>query len=59
MTFRLFDAPEREPSQFVGFAGNIASTASPKTAATTSALRRRWPIRRARLMLMRRRPRCC
>jgi NAD+ diphosphatase len=22
MTFRLFDAPEREPSQFVGFAGN-------------------------------------
>ncbi len=23
MSFRLFDAPEREPSQFVGFAGNI------------------------------------
>ena len=22
MTFRLFDAPLREPSQFVGFAGN-------------------------------------
>ena len=22
MTFRLFDAPAREPSQFVGFAGN-------------------------------------
>ena len=23
MNFRLFDAPEREPSQFVGFAGNV------------------------------------
>jgi NAD+ diphosphatase len=23
MTFRLFDAPAREPSQFVGFAGNV------------------------------------
>lgn len=23
MTFHLFDAPEREPSQFVGFAGNL------------------------------------
>ncbi|TIN31924.1 MAG: NADH pyrophosphatase, partial [Mesorhizobium sp.] len=23
MSFRLFDAPLREPSQFVGFAGNV------------------------------------
>ena len=30
MTFRLFDAPEREPSQFVGFAGNPIERLSEK-----------------------------
>ena len=30
MTFRLFDAPEREPSQFVGFAGNTIDRQSEK-----------------------------
>ena len=30
MSFRLFDAPEREPSQFVGFAGNTIDRQSEK-----------------------------
>jgi NAD+ diphosphatase len=30
MTFRLFDAPEREPSHFVGFAGNAIDRQSEK-----------------------------
>ena len=30
MTFRLFDAPEREPSQFVGFAGSAIDRQSEK-----------------------------
>jgi len=51
MTFRLFDAPEREPSQFVGFAGNRidrqAELRSDSAAAEALAL----PS--ARLMLMR------
>ena len=40
MTFRLFDAPQAEPSQFVGFAGNIIDRQSENRAddATEKAL---------------------
>ena len=33
MPFRLFDAPQAEPSQFVGFAGNIIDRQSENRAA--------------------------
>ena len=50
MAFKLFDAPEREPSQFVGFAGNLIDRQSEKRSddATEQALAHP----EARVMLM-------
>jgi NAD+ diphosphatase len=44
MPFRLFDAPQAEPSQFVGIAGNIIDRHS-ENRADDSASRKRSPIR--------------
>ena len=51
MTFRLFDAPSREPSQFVGFAGNRLDRQSENRADDCVETALADP--RARLMLMR------
>ena len=51
MTFRLFDAPPREPSQFVGFAGNRIDRQSENRADDCVETALADP--RARLMLMR------
>ncbi len=50
MTFSLFDAPLREPSQFVGFAGNIIDRQSEKRSDDSTALALEDPS--ARLMLV-------
>jgi NAD+ diphosphatase len=50
MTFALFDAPEREPSQFIGFAGNIIDRQSEKRGQDDVANALADPA--ARLMLM-------
>jgi NAD+ diphosphatase len=50
MTFALFDAPEREPSQFIGFAGNIIDRQSEKRGQDDVA--NALADRAARLMLM-------
>jgi NAD+ diphosphatase len=51
MTFRLFDAPTREPSQFVGFAGNRIDRQSENRA--DDCVEQALSDPRARLMLMR------
>ncbi len=51
MTFALFDAPEREPSQAIGFAGNIIDRQSEKRSEEDVANALAEP--QARLMLMR------
>ena len=50
MSFRLFDAPLREPSQFVGFAGNRIDRQSENRA--DDAVEEALADRTARLMLM-------
>ncbi|TPI42718.1 NAD(+) diphosphatase [Mesorhizobium sp. B3-1-9] len=50
MSFRLFDAPLREPSQFVGFAGNRIDRQSENRA--DDAVEKALADRTARLMLM-------
>ncbi|WP_292261215.1 NUDIX-like domain-containing protein, partial [Mesorhizobium sp.] len=50
MNFRLFDAPLREPSQFVGFAGNRIDRQSENRA--DDAVEKALGERSARLMLM-------
>jgi NAD+ diphosphatase len=50
MPFRLFDAPQREPSQFVGFAGNRIDRQSEKRSDDSVALA--LDDARARLLLM-------
>ena len=51
MSFRLFDAPEREPSQFVAFAGNLLDRQAEKRSDDSVALALQHPT--ARLLLMR------
>jgi len=51
MTFALFDAPLREPSQFVGYAGNIIDRQSEKR--SDDSVERALADNSARLMLMR------
>ncbi len=51
MTFRLFDSPEREPSQFVGFAGNPIERLSEKRSDDGAA--QALGDAEARVMLMR------
>lgn len=51
MTFRLFDAPLREPSQFVGYSGNRIDRRSEERADDSAATALADPS--ARLMLMR------
>ena len=51
MTFRLFDAPSREPSQLVGFAGNRLDRQSENRA--DDCVEKALADPRARLMLMR------
>ena len=51
MTFALFDAPLREPSQFVGYAGNIIDRQSDKR--SDNSVERALADSSARLMLMR------
>ena len=51
MTFRLFDAPLREPSQFVGFAGNMIDRQSENR--SDDSVEQALADRSARLMLMR------
>jgi len=51
MTFRLFDAPLREPSQFVGFAGNRLDRQSESRA--DDCVEKALADPRARLLLMR------
>ena len=51
MTFALFDAPSREPSQFVGYAGNTIDRQSEKR--SDDSVERAFADRSARLMLMR------
>jgi NAD+ diphosphatase len=51
MTFRLFDAPPREPSQFVGFAGNRIDRQSENRA--DDCVEKALADPRARLMLVR------
>lgn len=51
MTFHLFDAPEREPSQFVGFAGNLIDRQSENR--SDASAREALGHRRARLMMVR------
>jgi NAD+ diphosphatase len=51
MPFRLFDAPPREPSQFVGFAGNRIDRQSENRA--DDCMEKSLADPRARLMLMR------
>lgn len=51
MTFRLFEAPEREPSAFVGFAGNLIEPRSEYR--SEDAVARALEDPRARLMIMR------
>ncbi len=51
MPFRLFDAPSREPSQFVGFSGNILDRQSENRADDSVATALADPA--ARLMLLR------
>jgi len=51
MTFALFDAPEREPSQAIGFAGNIIDRQSEKRSEEDIANAMAEPA--AKLMLMR------
>ena len=51
MTFALFDAPSREPSQFVGYAGNMIDRQSDKR--SDDSVERALGDRSARLMLMR------
>ncbi|TIW18720.1 MAG: NADH pyrophosphatase, partial [Mesorhizobium sp.] len=50
MSFRLFDAPLREPSQFVGFAGNQIDRQSENRA--DDAVEKALADEAARLMLM-------
>lgn len=50
MTFRLFDAPQAEPSQFVGFAGNIIDRQAEKR--TDDAAARALDVPSTRLLLM-------
>jgi NAD+ diphosphatase len=50
MTFRLFDAPLREPSQFVGFAGNTIDRQSENRA--DDSVEKALANPRARLLLM-------
>jgi NAD+ diphosphatase len=51
MPIRLFDAPEREPSQFVGFAGNRLDRQAEKRSDDAASLALADPA--ARIMLMR------
>jgi NAD+ diphosphatase len=51
MTFHLFDAPEREPSQFVGFAGNLIDRQSENR--SDASAREALAHSGARLMLVR------
>src|SRR5262245_51735650 len=51
MTFALFDAAAREPSQFVGFAGNVIDRQSEKR--SDDSAERALSDSRSRLMLMR------
>lgn len=51
MTFRLFDAPEREASQFVGFAGNLIDRQSENRSDDSASKALADPA--ARLMLVR------
>jgi NAD+ diphosphatase len=51
MTFRLFDAPEREASQFIGFAGNLIDRQSENRSDDSATLALADPS--ARLMLVR------
>ncbi len=51
MTFHLFDSPAREPSQFVGFAGNLIDRLSEKRSDNAAAEALANPD--ARVMLMR------
>ena len=51
MTFALFDAPLREPSQFVGYAGNTIDRQSEKR--TDNSIERALALASARLLLMR------
>ncbi len=51
MPFRLFDAPRREPSQFVGFAGNVIERLSEKR--TDDGVDKALADPAARLMLVR------
>ena len=51
MPIRLFDAPEREPSQFVGFAGNRLDRQAEKRSDDAAGIALADPA--ARIMLMR------